>query len=668
MATRTLTVKLVGDHKNLDAAFRNAGGAAQRFGRIARQAILGVGVAAAGLAVKAVADFAKFDTGMREVFTLLPDVSQAAMDEMSEQVKQLSADMGVLPDEVVPALYSALSAGVPQDNVFAFLETAQMAALGGVTDLETAVDGISSVMNAFGDAVAGPAEASDLMFTAVRLGKTTFEELSASLFQVNPIAAALGVQFGDVTAGLATMTAQGIPTRIATTQMRQLFVELSKAGGKAAETFESMAGKTFQDFVGEGGNVAEALTLMGQAAADGGVELQDMFGSVEAGAAALALTSGDFAGAIAEMGDSAGATAAAYETMNGGVARQLDILKAKFAVLLLDIGEKLAPIAIKAVDFLLVAFDKMGPVIVTVGEALAPVIQAFKTLFGGGDLKENLRAITTQFVDWAVSLWPGVKTKLIEFGEAVVEWVKEYAPIIAAKLLEWGAAFIEWALPVWVGLQAKLVEVSTRLLSWLAENLDVIVLKLLDWAEAFVAWVAPMIPPLLLELAKIQAKVAWWVVSDFLPKLLASLGTLGATVTTKMFTLLGSAGSNLINGLWNGLVSKWQWLKDKVNGYISDIKGWFTSGFGIFSPSKVFAEFGEFMSEGLAVGLTVGAGAHVQPAVGAIVGDTIAPFAAGASGGGRVGGAVNITVNALPGMNEAMLADAIAKAARKGFL
>ena len=177
-----------------------------------------------------------------------------------------------------------------------------------------------------------------------------------------------------------------------------------------------------------------------------------------------------------------------------------------------------------------------------------------------------------------------------------------------------------------------------------------------------------MIPPLLLELAKIQAKVAWWVVSDFLPKLLASLGTLGATVTTKMFTLLGSAGSNLINGLWNGLVSKWQWLKDKVNGYISDIKGWFTSGFGIFSPSKVFAEFGEFMSEGLAVGLTVGAGAHVQPAVGAIVGDTIAPFAAGASGGGRVGGAVNITVNALPGMNEAMLADAIAKAARKGFL
>lgn len=61
-----------------------------------------------------------------------------------------------------------------------------MAAVGGVTELETAVDGITSVVNAYGDDVLSAAEASDLMFTAVKLGKTDFTQLSASLFNVIP--------------------------------------------------------------------------------------------------------------------------------------------------------------------------------------------------------------------------------------------------------------------------------------------------------------------------------------------------------------------------------------------------------------------------------------------------------------------------------------------------
>lgn len=72
------------------------------------------GVALAGVATlgKSVLDFAGFDKGMREVFTLLPDISQPAMDEMTQQVKDFAGEFGVLPTEVVPALYQSLSAGV----------------------------------------------------------------------------------------------------------------------------------------------------------------------------------------------------------------------------------------------------------------------------------------------------------------------------------------------------------------------------------------------------------------------------------------------------------------------------------------------------------------------------------------------------------------------------
>src|SRR5690554_3689738 len=98
--------------------------------------------------------------------------------------------MGVVTKDVVPALYQSLSAGVPKDNVFEFLEVANKAAIGGIAKLETSVDGLSSVVNAYGSDVLDVGKASDLMFTAIRLGKTSFDELSSSLYNVIPTASA----------------------------------------------------------------------------------------------------------------------------------------------------------------------------------------------------------------------------------------------------------------------------------------------------------------------------------------------------------------------------------------------------------------------------------------------------------------------------------------------
>ena len=55
---------------------------------------------------------------MNEVFTLVPQASAEARDKMIADVKAFSSEMGILPEKAVPALYQAISAGVPQDNVF----------------------------------------------------------------------------------------------------------------------------------------------------------------------------------------------------------------------------------------------------------------------------------------------------------------------------------------------------------------------------------------------------------------------------------------------------------------------------------------------------------------------------------------------------------------------
>lgn len=311
------------------------------------------------------------------------------MSQMMDDVREFSVEMGLVSSETVPALYQAISAGVPKDNVFSFLETAQMAAVGGVTELTTAVDGISSVINAYGSDVLSAAEASDLMFTAVRLGKTTFEEMASSLYNVIPTASALGVQFGDITAAIATMTAQGTPTAQATTQIRQALNELSTAGSEAADIFEQVAGQSFTEFIAQGGNLQEALAMMEEAAAESGVSVKDLFSSVEAGQAALALTgkgAETFKENLLEMANSAGATKAAYETMEGSLSRTFEKLKAAIHDVFLEIGEALQPAMERLTNWIrshmpeikeiaATVFEKIGDAIVWLVETVFPLIE-----------------------------------------------------------------------------------------------------------------------------------------------------------------------------------------------------------------------------------------------------------------------------------------------------
>ena len=343
---------------NLDAVFTADTSNFDRGVQKVRTGIGGLGTFAAGAAAaaavavgmfakKSVDAFAKLDTGMREVFTLLPGISDKAMTDMTDQLKGFDAEFGVLSDQSVPALYQALSAGVPQGNVFDFLEQAQKAAKGGVTDLETAVDGLTSVVNTYGADIISAQEASDLMFTAVKDGKTTFGELSASISRVATPASSLGVGFNEVAAAMAAMTIQGTPTSEAATNLRGALNELGKEGSKAYDTFQSITGESFPEFVAGGGTLQQALDILAKNAEDNGGRITDSFGSIEAGMAAMQLTSDTgsamFSKDLADMDASAGATDEAFNTMQAGIQTSFDRLGASWQNFKTSVGDKIAP-------------------------------------------------------------------------------------------------------------------------------------------------------------------------------------------------------------------------------------------------------------------------------------------------------------------------------------
>lgn len=292
-----------------------------------------------------------FQGGLNEVFTLIPGADDLLRETLGEGVREVAREFGQLPEDAIPALYNALSAGVPPDNVLAFLETASKLAVGGVTDLNSGVNILTTAVNAYsavvdenGVALLDANLASDILFTTVRLGKTTIDELNASLGQVLPTAAATGLGFEDVGAALAVLTANGLNTPRATTALNASLVELNKAGTKSFELFSQTAGQTFPEFIAAGGNLAEGLRILSEGADATGVSILDIV-PVEAARGVLALTNNIDAldAATAEFQDTAGASEGAFTEIFEGDAFAVQQATAAFEDLKIEIGNALLP-------------------------------------------------------------------------------------------------------------------------------------------------------------------------------------------------------------------------------------------------------------------------------------------------------------------------------------
>ena len=399
-----LVVSIVADTTGLKAGFDDAKQSAKGFtdailsgkglknalGAISPAAVAGVavaGIAAVGaVMVDSTAKAVKFQEGMANVMTLLPGAGQEIEDELTSVIRDLQTELGITSEKSLPAMYQAISAGVPQNNVGEFLETAAKAAVGGSIDLELAVDGLTSVVNAYGSDVIDVATASDVLFTTVRLGKTDMQELSSSLSQVTPLAAAAGVGIDQVGAAIATLTAGGTQTSVATTQLRQMFSELGKDTTVVAQAFKTVSGQSFPEFIKSGKTVEDALSLLNDYADEAGTTINNLFGSVEAGSAALVLTGSGadmFSSSLEQMAESAGATEDAFQTMDNTVSRRMEKIGVKIDSFMERIGEKILPVveetilpAIESVmDFLDLLFGKID-------DGTAQSVISFHPLFG----------------------------------------------------------------------------------------------------------------------------------------------------------------------------------------------------------------------------------------------------------------------------------------------
>lgn len=355
---RAILVKLLGDATGLSRAGKQGQQTLDKLDRAARTAGFAirtgalVGAAAVGaIGAAAVSAAADFDTSMREVNTLL-GLPASGFEDLKAQALDLSESIGRVPSEVVPALYQAISAGVPQANVFSFLETANKAAVGGVTNLETSVDALTTATNAWASQGLTASDAADVLFTAVKGGKTTFDELAGTIGRVAPLASAAGISFDETAAAVATLTTQGFATAEAVTGIRAGIQGLLRPSEDMTAIFKAAGFASAESAIQQVG-MADAMQVVYDATGGNVGQMTQLLGSVEAVNAVLGLTGPNadkMAAQMDLMAERTGAADAAFEEMEKSASRAWERIQAKLQVGLVRLGDRILPWLVEQLD------------------------------------------------------------------------------------------------------------------------------------------------------------------------------------------------------------------------------------------------------------------------------------------------------------------------------
>tara|TARA_R110002124_G_scaffold127441_1_gene287409 strand:+ start:131 stop:2275 length:2145 start_codon:yes stop_codon:yes gene_type:complete len=326
-----------------------------------RRGMLAAGAASVAFGTLAVRAAADFDKGMREVNTLI-NFSNRELDLLGYQVRELAKDFGINAVDATKALYSAISAGQEPAEAIEFLGVAAKTSIGGVTDLETAVDGLTSIVNAFGYESSETQDVADIMFETMRRGKTTIGELSDFFFQAAPVSSALGVTFEELSASITTLTLSGTPTRVAMTQVRQAMVALAKPTADMEALFEAVGFESGLAAIRSEGLVG-ALTKLQEESGATEEEFIKAVGSIDALQAVMGLTGKNtpaFLDNMVAMENAAGNVERAYATMADSTSQKFAEMTAAMQDAKIEIGENLAPAMEEAAKAATIASEAVG--------------------------------------------------------------------------------------------------------------------------------------------------------------------------------------------------------------------------------------------------------------------------------------------------------------------
>jgi TP901 family phage tail tape measure protein len=286
-------------------------------------------------------EFMAWESGLARVQTLLDD-GASSFQLYGSQMHKMSKQYGLGMSTMTDGLYQAISASVDAGRATEFMHIAGRTAVGGLTDMATAVDGLTNVMNAYGLSVDEATHIGDVFAQTQKRGKTTIGQFAAVVGNAAPTAAAFGVTFEELAAALAVATKSGIDTASAMAALRQLFAQLSAPTARTRKLIGEMGIRMDSAAVRAKGFHGVLKDLQGAVAGNDAM-LRQALGSIEGLNVAMTLVSEtgekDYINILEEMRTETGELGEAFGSMTDRVEFRLGRMKEAFNATAYQIGK-----------------------------------------------------------------------------------------------------------------------------------------------------------------------------------------------------------------------------------------------------------------------------------------------------------------------------------------
>ena len=262
---------------------KSVGGLGRAFG------LLGGGLLVAGAVRNYFKGFNEAERAKTAVKTLGVDV-----EALSNNLLHLSNSLegAYSQTELLAASYDVASAGFTDAaEASQILEASALGAVGGMSELGTVSDAVTSVLNAFGLESDKAAKIVDGFIQTQNDGKIIVDQYARQIGRIAPTASAAGISIDELNAAIATITAQGVPVEQTFTGLNQAIVSILKPTGEA----EKIAKKLGISFNAAALESKGFEGILSEIAGSGATteQLAKLFGSVEAMKAVFPLINDD---------------------------------------------------------------------------------------------------------------------------------------------------------------------------------------------------------------------------------------------------------------------------------------------------------------------------------------------------------------------------------------
>ncbi|MCE0760668.1 phage tail tape measure protein [Marinobacter sp. G11] len=357
-------------------------------------ALAAAAIGITGYAIKISDDF---QTAFAEIATIIGQPA-SELGEFQDALLAYSERSSQSLEQITSATYSAISAGVDYRESIDLIAAAEQLAVAGRADLGETTVGLVSVLNAFGASASEAGDYADSFFTAVKLGQTTIPELSASIGRLAPLAAAAGLDFDQMAAAIATITAEtGTDTAAAITGIRAAITNILKPTKEATDLAAEL-GLEFSASALESKGFAGFLKDVGEATGGSTEQMARLFGSVQGLTLVLALT-GNASEALARnleaFEDKAGSAGNAADDLAADLSKITQTLQNNIDSALIAFAEDLTDETQSIVKSVTSIFNSMGDELRLEDGVFAPILAGMEGLAQGID--EKLKRIAENF-------------------------------------------------------------------------------------------------------------------------------------------------------------------------------------------------------------------------------------------------------------------------------